>query len=128
LPAPWNKHHRLAYVLLGSAGLEGEPTEQGVRAVFDALGNLMNIGAFPMDDAQVDAIWTEVWLKQLEDRRSAQVLAKALQFSATLRSELDRATAFLVASALADIVQSEATLSPPKAVYAMRCGQALGIG
>jgi len=91
----------------------------------------MNLGLFPTDDDEFQAIWSEVWLQQDVDRRagSKKLMEQAIHHASTLRHEIDRLTAqSLVSLGLIGISKAEGQPSPQQMVYIMGCGQALGIG
>ena len=128
---PWGKYHRILYVLLGCAGPNREPTEQGVLAVGNFAIELMNLGELPMDDDEFQAIWTDVWLQQADDRGRGfeHLMQRAIHHATTLRREIDAITAqTIVAMGLMSVARADGQPTPQQMGYIMGCGQSLGVG
>lgn len=127
----WGRHHRMTYVLMGVAALDGPPTEQGTIAVGNAIVEFMNLGEFPTDDDIVNPIWDAVWIQQIEDRKlgMAAIISAAAVHSETLRHELTPGTRqMLVALGLVSIAQSEGPVTDAQLLYVHACGKSLGVG
>jgi hypothetical protein len=127
---PWNKHHRIIYLLLGCAGTKATPSERGVDAVGRYVGELMDLGVLPTDDDVFQAIWSDVWLQQHADRQGGfpKLLERAIHHANVLRGEVDRVTAqSLVVLGLMGIAKAEGPPSPEQMGYIMGCGKMLGV-